>query len=129
MDQAQRSRTRPAAQLKPICRQTYRRATLTKKMIQFTDDVAAEIAATIGSRKPETGGALFGPKNSNLISMIAFDEAAHTTSVSYTPSKELIASIPEIEAAEGVEFKGIIHSHPRGVTQPSGRITLPMHAR
>jgi len=88
--------------------------------ICFTDGVIEEIAKTIGTRTPETGGALFGPENSNLVSSFVFDEKARTTAVTYTPSTDLIRRIPKIETGEGVVFKGVIHSHPPGVDRPSG---------
>ena len=89
------------------------------KMISFTDGSLEEISTTIGGQKPETGGALFGPENANLISAFIFDPEAETTAVSYKPSVDLINRIPEFEAREHVIFKGIIHSHPKGMPRPS----------
>jgi len=88
--------------------------------ITFTDNTLNEIALTIGTRTPETGGALFGPDNSNLVSLFVFDKKARTTAITYTPSTELIRRIPEIEMRDGVIFKGVIHSHPRRLDRPSG---------
>jgi len=88
--------------------------------ITFTDNTLNEIALTIGTRTPETGGALFGPDNSNLVSLFVFDEKARTTAITYTPSTELIRRIPEIEMRDGVIFKGVIHSHPSSLDRPSG---------
>ena len=89
-------------------------------MIAITDNVIDEITSTIGAQRPETGGALFGPANTNLISYFSFDQDARTTTTTYTPSQQLIARIPEIETCEQIVFKGIIHSHPGSFNTPSG---------
>ena len=89
-------------------------------MMTFTDDTITKIADNIGSEKPETGGALFGPNHSNVVSFFEFDKEARTTASTYTPSKKLLKTIPEIEETEGLIFKGIIHSHPGSFDCPSG---------
>ncbi len=86
----------------------------------FTDGVIKQIAETIGTRTPETGGALFGPDDSNLVSHFVFDDKARTTAVTYTPSTDLITRIPKIERRESIVFKGVIHSHPPALDHPSG---------
>ena len=89
-------------------------------MPTITDDTIAKIADKIGTEKPETGGALFGPEHSNTLSYFQFDKEARTTASTYTPSKKLLKAIPEIEESEGLIFKGIIHSHPGSFDHPSG---------
>ena len=46
-------------------------------MIVITDRVVDAIVSTIGARPPESGGALFGPAHSNMISHFEFDPDAH----------------------------------------------------
>lgn len=86
----------------------------------ITDIVYAEIHDRIAAHPAERGGALYGPRNYPLVTHFEYDEAGKTSSVSYVPSSRLIANVPRIERETGLQFKGIIHSHPRGLTRPSG---------
>ena len=90
-------------------------------MILFTDTVLEEIDQAIAQKEPEQGGALLGAPDSNLISHFIYDEAARTTSVTYRPSKHLIQAVKEMEQADGLQFKGIIHSHPGSMDYPSAQ--------
>lgn len=85
----------------------------------ITDIVYAEIHDSIAAHPAERGGALYGPRNYPLVTHFEYDEAGRTSSVSYVPSSRLIANVPRIERETGLQFKGIIHSHPRGLTRPS----------
>ncbi len=90
-------------------------------MILFTDTVLEEIDEAIAQKEPEQGGALLGAPDSNLISHFIYDEAARTTTVTYRPSKSLIQAVKDREQADGLQFKGIIHSHPGMMDHPSGQ--------
>jgi hypothetical protein len=86
----------------------------------FTDRVIDEIAKDIAAHEPELGGALLGPPASPLISAFLFDPQASVTRASYVPSTDLVRRVEERERIEGVEFKGVVHSHPGRFAEPSG---------
>ncbi len=88
-------------------------------MILFTDDVLKAIEHDIASHKPERGGALLGPANTNLISQFLYDGDAKTSAATYTPSSRLVDDVKQVERLEDLTFKGIIHSHPGGFDRPS----------
>lgn len=85
----------------------------------ITDLVYEQIRAYIASHAPERGGALYGPRAFPLVSHFEFDPEGLTSSVSYVPSGRLIANVPRVERETGLQFKGIVHSHPDGLTRPS----------
>lgn len=87
----------------------------------YTDQVLDEIGKGIASFEAERGGALLGIPNSNLITDFIEDPSANVTSVSYFPSKELTLKVNNKELHHGLEFKGIIHSHPGNFNIPSGQ--------
>ncbi|MFO1440260.1 MAG: Mov34/MPN/PAD-1 family protein [Verrucomicrobiaceae bacterium] len=76
------------------------------------EDVMSEIELLIEQHPPERGGVLFGPIGKELITHFVFDKDASTTSVTYTPSEGIRTMVPEIEAKTGLEYKGVVHSHP-----------------
>ena len=86
----------------------------------ITDLVCRDILEQIAYHKPERGGALYGPKGYPLVTHFEYDPEAETSPASYIPSTRLIASVPRVERTTGLQFKGIIHSHPTGYTRPSG---------
>ena len=81
-------------------------------MIWMLDSTLAEIGRTVGDRLPETGGALFGIPNKNVVCAFLFDEHASATGVSYVPSIQLVRAVAQYEQRTGLQYKGIIHSHP-----------------
>ncbi|MDQ2809771.1 MAG: ThiF family adenylyltransferase [Chloroflexota bacterium] len=88
-------------------------------MLYISQTVLHEIETMIAAHPPERGGMLFGPPKQEIISRFLFDEWAETTSVTYRPSDTITRRIQEIEVQEGLEFKGVIHSHPGGFDRPS----------
>lgn len=84
------------------------------------DEVLDDIAAKILAVPPETGGALLGPPGKSIITRFIFDRTAATTTVTYTPSDELVAAVRTTESHNDLEFKGFIHSHPPSFRRPSG---------
>lgn len=90
-------------------------------MIYLVDDVLAAISQTLAAQAPELGGALLGLPGRPVITHFIFDEGAETTRVSYSPSRTLNQRVKESERAQGLEFKGIIHSHPAGFDRPSAQ--------
>jgi hypothetical protein len=85
----------------------------------ITDIVYSEIRDKIAAHQPERGGALYGPRNYPFITHFEFDADGLTSSVSYVPSTRLIANVPRVERETGLQFKGVVHSHPIGMTRPS----------
>lgn len=88
-------------------------------MIIFTDEVIEQFKRDIASHAPERGGALLGPRHTNLVSRFIFDPQAKTTAASYFPSDQLIENVEQEERTTGLSFKGIVHSHPNGMDRPS----------
>lgn len=86
----------------------------------ITDLVYEQIRANIAAHAPERGGALYGPRAFPLVTHFEFDPEGLTSSVSYVPSTRLIANVPRVERETGLQFKGIVHSHPDGFVRPSG---------
>lgn len=90
-------------------------------MIYILDSVLEEIKESIGNHLPERGGALLGEPDKPIITKFIFDSNAFTTSSSYCPSRKLNKKVKEVEEKEGLEFKGIIHSHPHQYDEPSSQ--------
>jgi hypothetical protein len=90
-------------------------------LVLIVDCVYEEIRQHLGRWAPERGGALYGLRGHPCITHFEYDEAGETTAGSYVPSVRLVASVQRVEAETGLEFKGIIHSHPRGFVRPSGQ--------
>lgn len=84
------------------------------------DEVLAAIAAALTSRAPERGGLLFGPRGQKLITLFIADDEADHHHGTYTPSAEICRRSPGIERDHGLEYKGVIHSHPGSMDHPSG---------
>lgn len=84
------------------------------------DEVLSAIACALTSRAPERGGLLFGPRGQKLVTLFVADEEAAHHYGTYTPSAEICRRSPEIERNHGLEYKGLIHSHPGSMDHPSG---------
>lgn len=88
-------------------------------MLFVLDSVTRQIAKLL-TYPPEHGGAIFGLVGKNLITRLIFDSEAETTSITYVPSVSLTQTIRSVEAADPkIELKGIVHSHPNGLSHPS----------
>lgn len=83
------------------------------------DTVYKGIERVLAQHAPERGGALYGTRGYPLVTHFEYDPDAETSAASYVPSARLVGSVQRIEAQTGLEFKGIIHSHPRGLLLPS----------
>lgn len=79
-----------------------------------------EIVATVGAHPAETGGALLGAYAQSIVTDFVFDPDATTTGVSYVPSAGLTRAVQERERVAGLQFKGVVHSHPGALADPSG---------
>lgn len=95
---------------------------MTAERIRVTDEVMEEIALHIGSYEPERGGALLGPVGVDAVTRFIPDADADVTVASYRSSAVLCRRVRQAEAANPLlEFKGIVHSHPGSLDQPSGQ--------
>ncbi len=83
------------------------------------DEALADIAAALTTHAPERGGALFGPRAQKMVTLFVPDDDAEHHHVTYTPSPALSMKVPRIEQTTGLEYKGIVHSHPGGLDRPS----------
>lgn len=88
-------------------------------MVIFTDEVVAALGDQIAARPPEVGGALLGVPCSNVVTRFVADPGAETTTVSYLPTPALRARVRDEEARSGLEFRGVVHSHPGAMNHPS----------
>jgi molybdopterin/thiamine biosynthesis adenylyltransferase/proteasome lid subunit RPN8/RPN11 len=88
-------------------------------MLFVLDDVLRAIEADIAAHPPERGGAVLGLIGRPVVTRFVFDAKAQTTSVTYRPSRWLNEQVKEVEARDGLELKGIVHSHPHALDRPS----------
>lgn len=86
-------------------------------MMKIKKDVFKKIASTVGTAKPETGGAL-GIKN-GVVCEFYFDENSTRYDGEYSPNTDDINSKLIEWSKRDIDFAGIIHSHPNGVLELS----------
>jgi hypothetical protein len=91
-----------------------------KSKVFITREALSQILATIGKRRPETGGILLGPIGRDGISKFVFDSEGDNSFAAYGPSSEQLSDLCEQETSRGIELKGFCHSHPGGFASPSG---------
>ncbi|HUK65749.1 MAG TPA: ThiF family adenylyltransferase [Anaeromyxobacteraceae bacterium] len=87
--------------------------------VYLGDWVLGVLQTELGDRPPERGGALLGPPGRPLLTRFEPDAEALSSPASYAPSRALSERVKELERCEGLEFKGIAHSHPRSLCAPS----------
>ncbi|MFC8045103.1 ThiF family adenylyltransferase [Nocardia sp. NPDC057353] len=93
---------------------------MTNLEVAFFDRVLREINDFIAAHPPERGGALLGPIGQPVVSRFIPDHHGDVTGVTYTPSAALQQVVAETTNFSGnLEYKGIVHSHPVGIAQPS----------
>jgi proteasome lid subunit RPN8/RPN11 len=90
-------------------------------VLVFTDSVLNEISTGIADPEPERGGALFGLRDSNVICHLIRDDDAKTSRALYLPSPTLQRHVEATERQTNLVFRGIVHSHPGQLCQPSGQ--------
>ncbi|MBO3752092.1 ThiF family adenylyltransferase [Streptosporangiaceae bacterium NEAU-GS5] len=94
---------------------------MTNIEVVFYDSVLRDIDEHVAAYQPERGGALMGPIGQPVVSLFLPDPHAAATHVTYTTSDRLRKRVSEVEGADqGLELKGIVHSHPGGMNVPSG---------
>lgn len=85
----------------------------------ITDLAYFDIRRLIAEHAPERGGALYGVRGYPLVSHFELDSEGETSAVSYKPSSALVENVQRVERDTGLQFKGIVHSHPAGLRRPS----------
>lgn len=79
-----------------------------------------QIMEELTRREPEAGGLLVGPVEDELITHYIPDEQAIATATSFTLNAPNLNRILRKFRECEMNAKGLVHSHPRGCTQPSG---------
>jgi molybdopterin/thiamine biosynthesis adenylyltransferase/proteasome lid subunit RPN8/RPN11 len=94
--------------------------TFSLPFLLITDEAIEEVRSTVGRFKPESGGALLGPRSSRSLSSFIFDEDASVSDVTYKVSANLELAVNAAERqSPATQLKGILHSHPGGLSTPS----------
>lgn len=90
----------------------------------FEQEAYDELVSTVGQLPPETGCLLFGYRkgpDSFVVKKVVYDDSGTRTHTSYDPDPDVVnALIKKIWEEEGLELIGWCHSHPRGISSPSG---------
>lgn len=90
-------------------------------MIVVGDWVLAALEEALAAHAPERGGALLGPRGSPLVSHFVPDPGAVADQARWEPSRALDAAVKALERDGGLELRGLVHSHPRGLDRPSAQ--------
>ncbi|ACL66456.1 UBA/THIF-type NAD/FAD binding protein [Anaeromyxobacter dehalogenans 2CP-1] len=85
------------------------------------DWVLRALDAELGGHPPERGGALLGPPGRPLVTRFEPDPGAHASASRWAPSAGLGERVTALERGEGLELKGLVHSHPGALDQPSAQ--------
>lgn len=88
-------------------------------MFAFGDWVLADLEREIAAHPPERGGALLGPRLRPVVTRFLPDPGAAVSGATFAPSRALDAAVKTVEQEEGLELKGLVHSHPPGHDRPS----------
>lgn len=86
--------------------------------VRFTDGVLAAIEREIAAVPPERGAVLLG--FADVVHLAVLDSHGRYSGVSWDISAELGGAVSGLEEAHGGTFAGTVHSHPSGVSDPSG---------
>ena len=90
-------------------------------MIVLGDWVLGDLEREVAAHEPERGGALLGPRLRPLVTRFLPDPEAAASGASWAPSRALDAAVKALEREQGLELKGLVHSHPPGLDRPSER--------
>jgi len=85
------------------------------------DWVLRALEQEVAAHLPERGGALLGPRQRPLVTLFLADPEGSGSSTTWSPSRALAARVREVEREDGLELKGLVHSHPAGLDRPSAQ--------
>jgi hypothetical protein len=87
----------------------------------FNKEAFDELASSVGSMKPETGGILLGFRTDYVVRKFIFDEKGSFSPSGYDPNVDYLNPFLKSEWHENrYELIGFVHSHPRGACRLSG---------
>ena len=86
-------------------------------MWYIDSSVYKDILETIGNAPIESGG-IIGIKN-NVICAYYFDKCTYNKESKYVPNISRLNSVIKKWHKQGIEFAGIVHSHPNSYNKPS----------
>lgn len=109
-----------ASEPRPRRRGRDRRSRAAMRNVRMRADIYALIRATVGHLPAETEGMLGGDRATSLVTHFAFETHGHGSGASYTPDHARRNSLLASWNAQDVRLLGFVHSHPRGVLEPSG---------
>jgi proteasome lid subunit RPN8/RPN11 len=89
--------------------------------LSFSHAVHQEILLTIGRFPAERGGILGGNPLTGEVTHFYFDADAETTATQYHLNADRINPVIVGWNRQGVHLMGIVHSHPKGVDEPSDK--------
>lgn len=78
-----------------------------------------DIMRHLSSVPPEAGGMLLGPKGSGVVTHYVIDEKGKATAASFTLDAAGLNRVLKKALENGMNCKGLVHSHPTGCTVPS----------
>lgn len=87
--------------------------------LTFPETIYTQIADSIGRVAPETGGILGGNPATGQVTDFYFDFDATCSPSTYSVRTERVNPIIDAWNRSGVHLLGAIHSHPRGIQEPS----------
>lgn len=87
---------------------------------KFAPEVRAAIEEHIGNHEAERGAMLGGNRERAEVTAVYLDLTARTAGAEYSPDVDTLNRVLKDWEADGIEFLGFVHSHPRGVRHPSG---------
>lgn len=83
--------------------------------LKIKESVYEKIRSTVGRLPAETGGALGGNYEDNVITDFQYDAEAHQTGAIYSPNVEFLNHLFENDwNPRGIRLLGFVHSHPPG---------------
>lgn len=91
----------------------------TVPVMRITEPAYQRSMRELTRRRPEHAGIFAGPKDTDLITHFFEDERGKPSLASFTLDAAWLNEIIRQFLRCGIDVKGVVHSHPSGVTQPS----------
>ena len=91
---------------------------IAKAPIRLTDGLISAIDERLAAVPPERGGAILA--TGGLLHLLVEDTSGRYSGASWDISAELSAAVGELETAGHGTLAGTVHTHPRGIPDPSG---------